>query len=504
MALAVAGICMPASAQDMQLNPITQAMLEGYAELLEQNPDDWFTLYERASQYYRLSNYDKALSDILHAISCTPAKERDQLAAEHSLAADICTQTGDYAGALRHADAALEATPGSYPLLYMKGNICLYMKDYAGARSCFQSMQRLKSRSQESLFGLAKCAIAEGNTEEARTYMEQAEKLDPSNYITYCRLGDLCADMDDNQMAAAHYISAFSLNSGDDRPLGSILSLGKKDYQATVEAIDYALSKTSNVVPLLFIKGNIAKATGHTSDAYDAYTGLMRTSEGASPEVLATMAGICLDSNSLTEALGYADRALSISPSIRNMTLKASVEYALRSYDSALALAGRALADDSDNADAALIAAESLIAIKDYNKAVQMLDAGLTANPNELRLLLLRGYLGINGLLDGTVSTADMQRASRLPVSDDADSIGKAIAQYFAGKELDAYSTLQPVLDKADTDATAAYLAAVYYAQTGNVESGRKFLEKARVLGFDNKYLLETFDAPMMSVAPLR
>ena len=60
-----------------QINPITRAMLNGYNEILQQNPKDYNTLYERAAQYYRISQYDNALNDLTKAIEYTPAKEKD-------------------------------------------------------------------------------------------------------------------------------------------------------------------------------------------------------------------------------------------------------------------------------------------------------------------------------------------------------------------------------------------------------------------------------------------
>lgn len=487
-----------------KIHPMTQAMLDGYDELLKQNPEDWFTLYERASQYYRLNMYDKAEEDILKAIRYTPAKEKDQLSFEHFLASDIYTQKGDYQEALRQIDKALEYSPGSYPLLYQKGNICLYLNQTDEARKCFNAMLRLKSRSQEAVFGLAKAAVIDGNNSEARSYMEQAEKIDPSNFITYCRIGDLYADMDEVQNAAANYLSAFSLNSRDERSLTSLLELGRKNYDGVAEALDYAISKTSNTVPLYFLKGNIAKNASRYDDAYEAYKKLLTTTQGNSPEVLLTMAEICRDKNSLTEALGYADRSVALSPSKDNITLKASIQYDLGSYKLAKSLAEEALTYDADNIEAMLIEALSDMALEEYENASTILSNALAIDPNDYRLLLLRGYIADNFKVPGLPGKNDYVRASNIPVSDDTQLLYKAISQSLSGKTLDATSTISPLLEKADKDGDSAYKVAVFYAATGNIEKGREFLNKAKTLGFGNIYLLDTYSVPLLSVAPLR
>lgn len=492
------------SAFAQKIHPITQAMLDGYEELLRQNPDDWFTLYERASQYYRLNYYDKALTDVLHAISCTPAKEKEQLSSEYALAADIYTQTGDYSKAYDCIEKALTATPGSYSLLYQKGNICLYSGNVAEARKSFQSMVRLKSRSQEAMFGLAKCALLEGNTAEARTYMDQAEKVDPSNYLTYCRLGDLYSDMDEVQNAAASYLSAFSLNSKDDRSLSSLLALGQRDYAAVAEALDYAIGKTSNTVPLLFLKGNIAKNTNHICDAYEAYNMLMRTPQGGAPEVLATMAEICRDKNSLTEALGYADRAVSLSNQPRNLLLKAAVQYDLKDYEAAIATCNNVLQSDPEAVDAMLLAAECQLALQDNAKAASYLNQAVATDPLDVRPLLLRGYLASLDNTLGLPGNVDFVRVTKLGADDDKAVVYKAIAQMLSGKSLDASDTMKPLVAKSLSDAYAAYLVSLFYSSTGNTNKGKESLAKARQLGFDNAYLLETYSAPLFSIAPLR
>lgn len=490
-------------AEGQKIHPLTQAMLDGYDELLRQNPKDWFTLYERASQYYRLNFYDKALTDILRCIELTPSKEKGQRASEHSLAADIYTQMGEYSNALSQINAALEDSPGAYTLIYQKGNICLYLGQIDEARKCFNSMLRLKSRSQEAVFGLAKCAIIEGDASEARSYMEQAEKADPSNFITYCRIGDLYSDMGEIQNAAAAYLSAFSLNSKDDRSLTSLLALGKKDYAATIEALDYALGKTSNIIPLLFLKGNIAKEANKPNDAYDAYSKLLSTSEGNTPEVLVTMAEICRDRNSITEALGYADRALQLSSNLSNKLLKASLEYDLGNYELASKMCDEILEDDSENFETLLLASECALALNNYPKAAEFLNLAIGINPLDIRALLLRGYIADNFDITTLPGKSDFVRASYLEVSDDTGMTLKAIAQMLAGKNLDALETMKPIFEK-QNDAEANYLSALFYSSIRNIEKGKSFLQQARKLGFENIYLLDTYNVPVLSISPLR
>ena len=110
-----------------QINPITKAVLDGYTEYLKENPKDFQTYFERASQYYQLSMYDEALADVAKAIEYTPKKEGDWLMQEYSLLSDIAVENKDYNTALKAIESALEINPEYYPNIYKKGNIQLYL-----------------------------------------------------------------------------------------------------------------------------------------------------------------------------------------------------------------------------------------------------------------------------------------------------------------------------------------------------------------------------------------
>lgn len=497
------GVAMSLTASAQQINPITQAMLDGYEQLLKENPNDYFTLYERASQYYRLSRYDMALNDIKRSIAATPAKEKDQLAAEYSLCADIYIQLKEYKPALDAVDSALKLTPNSYPLLYMKGNICLYLNDLVQAESMFKAMARVQSRSQEAMFGLAKIAVLQGDFAKAEEYMSQAEKLDPANYLTYCRLGDLHREMKLERQSAADYISAFCLNNSSERPMAAMIDLALVNYPAAAEAIDYALSHTGNTVPLYFLKGNIALTNGHYSDAYEAYRHLTDNKETATVTLAPAMAKICLGLGHLREADDYANQALKASNSEMNNLTKAYIEEAKGNIASAIIYAKNALRANPQSAYAAVEAASLLMADKNYAEALSILNEAILGHPEDVSLMLLRGYLNGNGLSGAAPSTLDYVRAANISVNSDTDLTCRAIAQSLSGKKLDAAATIAPILSKADRDASAAVLAAQYFLNDGDRTSATKYMEIAGQLGFEDAYILQYSVNPIFSLKAL-
>lgn len=487
-----------------EINPLTKAMLDGYAMLLEQNPDDYLTLYERSSQYYRLDDYDKALSDIKKAISCTPGKEKDQLVSEYSLLADIYTQLGQYAEALMAVDQGLILSPDSYPLLYMRGNTCLHLNQTEAAGKAFAAMQRLNPRSPEAVFGLAHVSALEGNKEQAMQYLVDAEKLDPSNYLTFCRTGDVHRILGMHQNAAADYLSAFSLTGNSDRPLRSLIDLAKENYEAVDQAIDYALTHTANVVPLYFIQGSAARECGHYDDAYAAFRQLMDNVPEADAQGLYTgMADICLHRGNLEEADAYASKAMAAGPDFHLNIVKAEIEQARGNYPSAAMYAEAALRMDRACAEALRLAALAAYRSGEPDKALAYLNEAVMNDASDMDALLFRGYLNGDVLGNKTAALNDFTRVASQEAKTDAAIARKAIAQLKAGMSLDASATIAPVNVAAGNHADAAYLMALYNLAADNEAEGDRMLKRAVELGLEDQYLLRYNEYPLLTVKKL-
>ena len=497
-------ICVPCFAHksSTQINPLTRAMLDGYASLLEQNPNDYLTLFERASQYYRLDNYDKALSDIKRALSCTPAKEKAQLASEYGLLADIYIQLARYTDAFEAIDNALDLSPGSYSLLYQKGNVCLHLNQYKDAANAFTAMQRINPRSAEALFGLARAAAMENKTEEAQTFLNDAVKLDPSNYLTFCRRADVYHLMDMNAQAAADYLNAFSISSGAERPMRGLMDLAREDFNAVDQAIDYAISKTQNVVPLYFLSGNAAVEAGLYTEAYNAYRQLMSNiSEEEAIPLYPTLSKICLRRGNIDEADTYATKAMLAKSDLESNLLKATIEQARGNFTSAAMYAKAALSIAPSNHDAILRAAEISYCTNNMQDALAYLNEAILNDATAADALLFRGFIQANKTGNKEAALSDYLRVTHIPASSFEDITNKAIAQEKSGMSLDAIATIAPVQAAADKNAKAAYLTAIYLPSTDKNEEASQMLEKAQDLGFEDIYLLKYYNRPLFNIS---
>ncbi len=495
--LSLSALTVPAQ----QISPLAKAMLDGYSKVLSDNPKDYQTLYERAAQYYNLSNYDAALLDISKSIEYTPAKETALLSQEYSLLTDIRMQLGEYEKALDAVDKALGYNPESYADIYKKGNICLYLNKPDEAYRAFTQLQRFKNRSQEAFFGMAKARIMQGNTSEAKALMNEAEKAFPGNWLTYCRLGDLERDMKNNDAAATRYISAFALAENTSRPLESLLSLGAEDYASVARAFDSAIAQTQNKLPLYFLKANIANRAGAYNDAADTFSLLLKDEQGQAPGVYASYAESLMALNRLPEAVEAAHKAADGSPTVANFSLLSRCLLGSGDAREASLIALKAYSADPSSPEAMEALAEAQSAAGNYNEALTVLNELIMSNPENLGAIVTRASIkDKSGDLQG--AKGDYQRgANFLPQTKD-ETILVAFCKNKLGKIMDAEALVSPLAPDADKD--TAFMLAGYYAQTGDVEKGRSMLQRAVSQGYANLYELNADTNSLLNVSPLR
>ena len=486
-----------------QINPITRAMLNGYNEILQQNPKDYNTLYERAAQYYRISQYDNALNDLTKAIEYTPAKEKDLRLSEFTLLADAAVETGNYELALTAINNALALQPDNYANVYKKGNILLYNKQPQDAYRTFSSMQTMKSRSQEAYFGMAKACIMLENYTEAEDLMKEAEKADPSNYITYCRLGDLFLDMNQPENAATNYLVGFTLSENSDRALNSLISLAEKNYNAVAMALDFAIDKSENKLPVLFLKGNIAEQSGNYSQAVVAFDQLLTYPEARTAGVYLGLAKAQLGLNDLDKAADAIEKSLQLSPSAEAYIVASDIALAKGDNAAALVEAEKAVKAAPNSIDPLLTKSEVQIALSDKDGALTTLNEVVMSAPDNMEGLLLRAYVNQEMASNSKGAIGDFNRIILNDTRTPRDIAIKGIAQAKNGKKLDGDTTVASGL-LSNSDPDSLYWAAVYYAQTGDLEKAHEMLEKARYAGFQNQYLLKTSSTPWQTIAPIR
>ena len=284
------------------------------------------------------------------------------------------------------------------------------------------------------------------------------------------------------------------------RPMSSLMDLAVTDYEAVSQAVDYALGRTQNVVPLYFISGNAAIRAGKYGDAYAAYMQLLSLPQ-VEPEPLYTALGeICMMRGDIAEADNYLSKALQINNDVRNNVLKARVENTRGNWASALLYIERALKLSPHDLDALLEAARAELGLGRDTEALRYLTDAVMTDASDMRPLLVRGYMQSNGMAGMSTNVADFSRVAAMKADTDTDLAYKAIAQCLSGNALDAAASIKILEGKAAKSAEAAYLMALYSKNTGNIQQSDNWINKARQLGFENEYLLKYFNMPVISL----
>lgn len=484
-----------------QINPVTKAVLDSYSAILAENPNDYRTLYERATQYFNMGMYEKAVDDVVHAIGCTPLSEKALMASEYQLLATIELARNRYESAMDAVNKGLEFSPSNYSLLYLKGNAALHLKDASTARAAFSAMQRQKSRSQEALFGLAKVDIMEEKYSDAQEKMKIIEDMKSTDAVTFCRLGDLYLDMNDRYGASMQYVSAFAL-AGDDRsrPIESLYKVARTDYDAAMRAIDFAINKAPQSQALVYLKGNIAFHCGHNEDALNAFSqviALSPSSPGAS--VFHYQAQAALNLNYPDRALSAANKAVQIDPKPEHLLTLARVYASQGNHQKAYEIAQQALQQAPTDIEVLSVAAIEALALNRSQDALDHISYAIMCDASDPYPLLIRGWIYANVLHDIPSAQADYGRAAAIPAASVRQKALQGLAQAGAGKTIDAGATVYEA-EQLIQDADDCHWVAIAYANTGNIDKARQLIDRAVAMGCDNRYITECDATPGMSL----
>lgn len=504
--LTISGLALLAyiSAGAQFVNPVTEAVLRNYAEILAENPKDYFTLYDRAQQYFDMGEFDRALSDIEMAIEYTPDKDKDYRLAEYSLKGEILSAQKKYEDAISAINTALSINPVSQSDLYKLGNLNILVNRPDAALKAFEALQRENPRSQEAFYGMAKANAMLGNKEKVEDLIKEIEILGKQSYITYCRIGDLYSDMGNIKEATTNYAIAYSMEDENLRPVASLKLLVKKNPDLVMTTIDGIIASKPDNLAMNYLQAILAFEDGQYSRAEKATKDLAGGVEKESSAIYRMMAMSQHFQNKNDEAKESIMKAESISPNELGVLLDKSEILLTISPDQSYEAAIKAV-NISPNSEASLLAAaKSSIMTGRYAEALDFLNNVILSNPANAEAILLRGYLNTEYLNDGKAGVTDYTRAGNLKTSEKVRDLAlKALAKSKINKKLDADGLIKEAIEKSNNKEDY-YFIAVYFAQTGNLEKAKEYADKALSNGYSNLYNIKTDAQPLFNLRPIQ
>ena len=252
----------PAWAQSSYDDPMSQALMQAFDELLAEDPRDPETLVRRAGLYYAHHDYVKALDDVNTAMKYFPADDDEARYPAYQLRAKIYQRQKKYQDALADLNEVLKVSPQDYGTIYQRAGVLYELGRYPESNADYNLMLRLNPHSQDALLGKAKVAVKQNNLGTASELADRAVSLTPNRSEIYIGRASVRNLMGNRQGAVEDYISAISIdNESTARALQQLVALSRTDYPVVMAGLSSAITKAPRNGMFYFIRAMIAQ--GH-------------------------------------------------------------------------------------------------------------------------------------------------------------------------------------------------------------------------------------------------
>ncbi len=487
-------------------NPITKAMMEVYQQELEADPQNYEVYFRRANEYYNLSQYLRALSDVNEAIKYTPATDTDLLFQEHTLRANIYLMTDKAEEALADLTRACQLDPTSLTSIYLKANTEYELGHYADAKADFAKLQRADQRNLEALFGLAKIAVKENNLGLANEYVDRAIAFEPSNSVAYLQRANVRQLMGNNTGAVDDLIVAISIDKDNSVALSRLVAMSNDDYNAVITGLTSAMQQAPAVGMFVYLRAVIAMSHYRYKAAIDDFHMIIDENLYNYHGIYGSLAQCYYGLGKYQEALTEINQAMSMTTDNGAYYItRAKIRRAMGDYDRALESATSAL-DKLPSSPAAMVEKGLCFkSLKQYSDASSLFGEAIMDEPDNALNYLLRANLLTNNLKETGAARNLYQRVIDLDYPDNVVKSFKGFAMLALSRKADAISWIESILtDVKDIDGSLNYYAACLYAQMDNKTKAFECMERSLENGYADYYNWTLNDDSSVSVAPLR
>lgn len=493
-------------AQNPADNPITKAMMEVYQQELEADPQNYEVYFRRANEYYKLSQYLRALSDINEAIKYTPVTDSDLLFQEYTLRANIYLMSDRAADALADLTKACQLDPTSLTSIYLKANTEYELGYYADAKADFARLQRADQRNLEALFGLARIAVKENNLGLANEYVDRAISFEPSNSVAYLQRANVRQLMGNNTGAVDDLIIALSIDKDNSVALSRLVAMSNEDYNAVITGLTSAMQQAPAVGMFIYLRAVIAMSHYRYKAAIDDFHTIIDENLYNYHGIYGSLAECYYGLGKYQEALTEINQAMSMTTENGSYyILRAKIRRAMGDYDRALESATTAL-DKLPTSTAAMVT-KGLCSksVEQYVEASSLVGEAIMDEPDNAMFYLYRAKILKDNLNEIAAARNLYQRVVDLDSPDNNIKSFKGFAFIGLGRKADAISWIEAILnDVKDIDGSLNYYAACLYAQLDNRDKAFDCMEKALENGYADYYNWTLADDSLVSVAPLR
>ncbi len=509
LAILLGAFSLCASAQSTQADPLAEAMMKAYNQLLDEDPHDAEVLFRRANEYYRLGDYIKALDDINNSLKYLSEDDADTRLQALQLRSNIYMMQRKYEQAVGDLNSVLSLNPQNYIAIYQRAYALYELGRYTEAKTDFRMLQQNNPRSQEALFGLARIAVKENNLGLANELCDKAVEITPSNSEVYMRRASVRSLAGNEQGAVDDYIIAISTDQ-DNTPkaLRELVSLSHTNYPVVIAGLSSAIRQAPRNGMFYFIRAMIAQGHCNYLAAIADYDKIINENLDSYPGLNAALAECYYALGKLDTALLNIDYAISATrDNERYYIIKSRVQRALEDYDSALSCADNALEKDPNSNEALIAKALAQLALDNSADASVCLSEATMNAPADPWLAMLRGWVLKNFRKQDKNARLSFERVVEMDTDIDIYNAksyyGFALRQL--GRDDEATQWMQRVLETSDDyDGEVNYIGACFYAQASDFDKAFRCMASSLEKGYANYYNWTANNDAEINVAPLR
>lgn len=495
------------NAQSSYDDPMSQALLKAFDELLAEDPRDPETLVRRAELYYSHRDYIKALDDVNTAMKYFEADDEEGRYPAYQIRARIYQRQKKYNDALADLNKVLAMSPMDYGTIYQRANTYYELGRYPEANNDYALMLRLNPRSQDALLGQAKVAVKQNNLGTATELADRAVSFTPNRSEIYIGRAAVRSLMGNDAGAVEDYISAISIDDvSTGRALQHLVAMSHDNYPVVMAGLTSAISKAPRNGMFYFIRAMIAQGHCNYLAAIADYDKIINENLDSYPGLNGALAECYYYLGRYDRALLNADYAISATDdNAYYYTIKSLIKRAQEDYEGALDAAEKALEKTPEAVDALQAKALALIGLGRAADASVALSEAAMDNPENPTLQILRGWV----LGEYRKQPVLSQRAydSVLDMDFDFDNVRslRGFALLALDRKDQATKWMDRVLETADDyDGEVNYWATCYYSQAGLPERALRCMEGSLEKGYANYHNWTRTSEANLNCSPLR
>lgn len=234
-----------------------------YTEVLKNNPDDKETVIKLAEAYANLLYYDSAIEILSEYLQNVP---EDQDLDARFLYAKYCAWNYEWENAITQLNKLLEHDPENLDYQLLRGQIAVWtVLDFDVAEKYLLNVISKRPDDLSALFSLASMYSWKKNFPEAKKYLDEAKRLDPTN-----------PEVESAESNYALHVSAYEeVQVFEIRKDAGILALEGKCEESRTKYEEYFSKRTAPTRDELIEYADVVTCTGDYPKAIEIYTQLL-------------------------------------------------------------------------------------------------------------------------------------------------------------------------------------------------------------------------------------